>query len=95
MRSRAVSLTCIAMVLALSAGASSANAAGSMTFSRFTLAGIPLAPAGVSCPGQANCYNQAAEPAIRANPAGEFFASSENGLGNGTDAWQSADGGRH
>jgi hypothetical protein len=76
-------------------GAPRATAAGGPSFSRFTLAGIPLAPAGVSCPGQSNCYNEAAEPAIRANPAGAFFGSSENSLGSGTDAWRSTDGGRH
>lgn len=76
------------------AGAPSAWSSGS-SFKNFELAGIPKAPAGVNCPGQANCYNGAAEPAIRANPMGEFFASSENGLGSGTDAWRSSDGGRH
>ena len=65
------------------------------SFTNFELAGLPQAPAGVSCPGHSNCYNNAAEPAIRANAAGQFFASSENGLGNGTDAWRSTDGGRH
>jgi hypothetical protein len=50
---------------------------------------------GAACPGSAKCENPAAEPAIRADPAGEFYASSENGLGNGTEAWRSLDGGRH
>ncbi len=68
---------------------------GGTSFVNFELAGLPLAPVGVTCPGASNCYNYAAEPAIRANPAGEFFASSENGLGGGTDAWRSSDGGVH
>ena len=38
-------------------------------------------------------YNQAAEPQIRADQAGHFYISSENGLGSGTDAWTSGNGG--
>jgi hypothetical protein len=52
-------------------------------------------PAGVACPGGQTCSNGAAEPAIRSDGAGNFFASSENGLGAGTDAWKSTDGGLH
>jgi hypothetical protein len=78
-----------ALVLTASSGA-----AGD-AFTNFELAGLPKAAVGVSCPGNSSCYNNAAEPAIRANPAGEFFASSENGLGSGTDAWRSTDGGLH
>src|SRR5438105_3232910 len=44
-------------------------------------------------PGSTSQYNQAAEPQIRADQAGSFYISSENGLGAGTDAWTSADGG--
>jgi hypothetical protein len=83
------------LVACLVGGASSPAHSAATSFTTFSLAGIPLAPAGVNCPGHSNCYNQAAEPAIRANPAGQFFASSENGLGGGTDAWRSTDGGHH
>lgn len=44
-------------------------------------------------PGSTTTSNQAAEPQIRADQAGRFYISSENGLGAGTDAWSSADGG--
>src|SRR5205085_5753606 len=42
-----------------------------------------------------SCTNGAAEPAIRANPSGQFFASSENGLGAGTEAWRGSTNGQH
>src|SRR5581483_3940347 len=67
------------------------RAAAKTHFVNFGLAQTP----GVSCPGSAKCSNIAAEPAIRADAAGELFASSENGLGSGTEAWRSLDGGRH
>ena len=51
---------------------------------------------GESCPNTTTpCTNGAAEPAIRADLAGNFYTSSENGLGAGTEAWKSSDGGRH
>ncbi|MGH3496226.1 MAG: hypothetical protein ACRDP1_02010 [Nocardioidaceae bacterium] len=52
---------------------------------------------GSRCPGAgpAVCYNDAGEPAIRADEQGTFYASSENGLGGGTEAWKSTDGGQH
>src|SRR3954447_6426718 len=52
---------------------------------------------GSRCPGAGPsvCYNVAGEPAIRADAAGNFYAASENGLGAGTEAWKSTDGGRH
>ncbi len=43
--------------------------------------------------GSTSAFNQAAEPQIRADQAGNFYISSENGLGAGTDAWSSANGG--
>jgi hypothetical protein len=43
--------------------------------------------------GSTSKNNQAAEPQIRADQAGHFYVSSENGLGAGTDAWSSTDGG--
>jgi hypothetical protein len=65
------------------------------TFKNFELAGTPPNPPGTVCPGSAACSNGAAEPAIRATPGGTFFGSSENGLGGGTLAWASTDGGNH
>ena len=51
---------------------------------------------GESCPNTSTpCTNGAAEPAIRADSAGNFYSSSENGLGGGTEAWKSSDGGKH
>jgi hypothetical protein len=43
--------------------------------------------------GSTSKNNQAAEPQMRADQAGNFYISSENGLGSGTDAWSSTDGG--
>lgn len=43
--------------------------------------------------GSTSVNNQAAEPQIRSDPVGTFYISSENGLGSGTDAWSSTDGG--
>ena len=78
---------------ALQAGASS------FTFKNFELGDFnpPGAP-GTVCPQSTEsqaCTNYASEPAIRADPAGNFYASSEHGLGGGTDAWRSSDGGQH
>jgi hypothetical protein len=65
-------------------------------FTTFELAGIPLAPAGTTCPNsQGTCTDYASEPAIRATADGQFYSSSENGLGGGTDAWRSSDNGLH
>jgi hypothetical protein len=50
---------------------------------------------GTTCPGSAACSNIAAEPAIRADGAGRYFGSSENGLGGGTVAFRSGDNGLH
>src|SRR5438132_832819 len=73
--------------------------ASSFTFKNFELVDVnpPGAP-GTVCPQSTEsqaCTNYAAEPAIRADPAGNFYASSEHGLGGGTDAWRSSDGGQH
>ncbi len=63
------------------------------TFNNYELGTV----VGASCPGTtpANCTNTAAEPQIRASLSGNFFASSENGLGAGTEAWRSTDKGKH
>src|SRR6266404_6523866 len=78
--------------------ASNVGAAG-FAFTNFELGDFnpPGAP-GTVCPQSTEnqaCTNYAAEPAIRADKAGNFYASSEHGLGGGTDAWKSSDGGRH
>ena len=64
------------------------------TGTHFVDFGLAQTP-GTSCPGSDKCSNIASEPAIRADAAGAFYASSENGLGNGTEAWRSLDGGLH
>ena len=65
-------------------------------FTTYSLAGTPPQPAGTTCPGAGPaCANGAAEPGIRAAADGSIYASSENGLGAGTLAWKSTDGGRH
>ena len=45
-------------------------------FVNFELAGTPPQPPGTSCPGHPNCFNGAAEPAIRAGADGTFYGSS-------------------
>jgi hypothetical protein len=87
--------TAAAAVVTLALTTGGASAGGSGGFVNFEGAGTPLAPPGVTCPGSSQCKNWAAEPAIRADNSGTFYASSENGLGGGTDAWKSTDGGRH
>jgi hypothetical protein len=79
----------VALVFALAAGAAPSSKSGS--FVNYSLAETT----GTTCPGSAACSNIAAEPAIRADGAGRFFGSSENGLGGGTVAFRSADGGLH
>jgi hypothetical protein len=44
-------------------------------------------------PGSTTTFNAASEPAIRSDPAGNFYISSENSIGSGTDAWRSSNGG--
>lgn len=75
-------------VAALSAVAvvPAASAASGPTFTHGVL---PPPPS-----GSTTKYNQAAEPQIRSDEAGNFYVSSENGLAHGTDAWASTDGGR-
>ena len=88
-----------------SGGVASATTTGTpFTFTNFEPAGLSSfglteggGSVGTKCPGAgpSKCYNIAAEPAIRADQKGNFYASSENGLGAGTEAWKSTDGGRH
>jgi hypothetical protein len=79
----------LALVFALAAGAAPPSKGGN--FVDYSLAETT----GTSCPGNAACSNIAAEPAIRADGAGRFFGSSENGLGGGTVAFRSTDNGLH
>jgi len=84
-------------------------AAGALGALAFAFAAVAAAPGktgsfvnyslaettGTTCPGSSACSNIAAEPAIRADAAGRFFGSSENGLGGGTVAFRSTDNGSH
>jgi hypothetical protein len=78
-----------ALVFSLAAAAAPPSKSGS--FTNYSLAETT----GTTCPGTSACSNIASEPAIRADGAGRFFGSSENGLGGGTVAFRSADGGLH
>lgn len=82
------------------------NAAKSTpTFTNYELGGNSFKAGfsvGTTCPNaQANCQNTEGEPAIRADPQGNFYGSSENvfcvigGLCGGTFAWKSNDNGNH
>ncbi len=61
----------------------SSASASSFAFKTFDLGSVT----GTVCPNTSKtCTNGAAEPAIRGDNGGNFYASSENGLGAGTDA---------
>jgi hypothetical protein len=78
---------------AFSATSRSAQAAPGVSFTNYQLGTQYI---GEVCPNSSQpCTNGAAEPAIRADAAGNFYGSSENGLGGGTQAWKSTDGGQH
>jgi hypothetical protein len=79
----------LALVFVLAAAAAPPAKTGS--FVNYSLAETT----GTTCPGSSACWNFAAEPAIRADGAGRFFGSSENGLGGGTVAFRSTDNGLH
>ncbi len=79
-------------VLALSSVLVSAEPCAAQHFKSLELGDAP----GTMCPGSGRtCTNGAAEPAIRAAADGAIYASSELGLGAGTEAWKSTDGGLH
>jgi hypothetical protein len=85
-------LTCGAFLLAAPAAARMSSTSTTTTkFVNFSLAQT----VGTKCPGSSKCSNIAAEPAIRSDLAGNFYAASENGVTSGTEAWKSVDGGRH
>ncbi|HKK26755.1 MAG TPA: hypothetical protein VKB18_01610 [Gemmatimonadota bacterium] len=73
------------------AAAAVSSSAGPFQFVQFELGAEP----GTTCPSGPGCTNRAAEPAIRADGAGNFYVTSELGLSAGTLAWKSADGGLH
>jgi len=80
-----------ALALAFTLAASAAPPTKSGGFVSYSLAETT----GTTCPGGSACSNIAAEPAIRADGAGRYFGSSENGLGGGTVAFGSTDNGLH
>src|SRR5579864_7887214 len=87
-----MSLLVVCMLLFLPAQGLAATSTHSFSFKNFELSSTP----GVKCPNKAStCTNGAAEPAIRADSAGNFYASSENGLGAGTEAWNSTNSGKN
>jgi hypothetical protein len=90
MRSLARLFAAAVVVLAVAVPASAAPAK-SASFTTYSLGEAT----GTTCPGSSACSNFAAEPAIRADGAGRFFGSSENGLGGGTVAFRSTDNGLH
>jgi hypothetical protein len=87
----ATSAALAALVLAVLVQSASGAAPSKVAFSNLTVAETP----GVTCPGSNDCVNFASEPQIRADGDGNFFGSSENGLGGGTVAVRSTDGGLH
>ena len=84
------SVAAAALTVALVASAAPPKGGGG-SFANYSLAETT----GTTCPGSAACSNIASEPAIRADGAGRFFGSSENGLGGGTVAFRSTDNGLH
>lgn len=80
-----------ALAVSLVASAAPPSKGGGGSFLNYSLAETT----GTTCPGSSACSNIAAEPAIRADAAGRFFGSSENGLGGGTVAFRSLDDGLH
>lgn len=79
--------------VAFSAASQSAHAAEGLGFTNYQLGTRYI---GEVCPNSSQpCTNIAGEPQIRADASGTFYGSSENGLGGGTEAWKSSDGGLH
>jgi len=101
-----VSLATVAMLSAApgaTASTAGVTASATATFKNFEPAGLKSrflftggGSVGTTCPNAdpSKCYNNAGEPAIRADGDGNFYASSENGLGAGTEAWKSTSNGQ-
>ena len=87
-------LVLVALASALAGLPPATAAPGGLHFVNFELAATPPAPPGTVCPAS-TCWNQAVEPAIRADATGAVYVSSENGLFGGTIAAKSTDGGLH
>jgi hypothetical protein len=79
------------LALAFTLAAAAAPPSKSGSFVNYSLAETT----GTTCPGSSACWNFASEPAVRADGAGRFFGTSENGLGGGTVAFRSTDNGLH
>lgn len=82
----------VAATLLLSGSLSAA--ASQAAFITFTVSSTT----GVTCPSGTNesaCGNLTLEPQIRSDNAGNFYASAEHGIGAGTSAFKSTDGGLH
>jgi len=85
--------------------ASAAKTNGTSTFTTYELGGNPFVvgnSVGTVCPNTVGtCTNTEGEPAIRADPSGNFYGSSENVFCvvdrqcGGTFAWRSTDNGNH
>ena len=104
-------LALILLLAVLPLALSSLPAAGSPGFSFTTFELGRFDVPGTTCPSSnTNCFNVNAEPQIRADPAGNFYASSEylprvaqcsivldllNPQCGGTGAWKSSDNGLH
>lgn len=80
-------------LLATHAGATASSNSKTTTFTNYQLG---VGTIGESCPNTTSpCVNHSSEPQIRTDNAGNIYATSENGLGGGTQAWKSTDGGAH
>lgn len=99
MRKRTIAAVGVPLIALLASSAllfSHASAAPAKSGLAFTSYQLGATTTGESCPNTTSpCVNHASEPQIRADNAGNFYASSENGLGGGTQAWKSSDGGAH
>lgn len=85
-------LILVSLLMLFSPGiVAAASLSSSFSFTNFELSSV----AGTTCPNTAGtCTNGAAEPQIRSDAAGNFYASSENGLGAGTEAWKGISSGK-
>src|SRR5712691_13223503 len=107
---KVLALTLLISVLPLAIASQPAAGSPGFNFTTFELGRFDVP--GIRCPSLSgdSCWNVNAEPQIRADPAGNFYASSEylphvalcsNGIDlvnpecGGTGAWRSSDNGLH
>src|SRR5438445_5408669 len=107
---KVLALTLLISVLPLAIASQPAVGSSAFGFTTFELGRFDVP--GIRCPGSSTgfCWNVNAEPQIRADPAGNFYASSEylprvaqcnnaadltNPQCGGTGAWKSSDNGLH